>query len=115
MDRFRDWLKEWQDGVLWLPIAFAIFFAAWWWLPKLDPRSGIDGLGTLFALSLLVLKGIVCVFMAWLCKRTYTRDWGKLDELGAQQEAHDGRPWVLIIDRLEWAGWVGFWLYCLSH
>lgn len=115
MNQFKAWLKEWQDGVMWLPFALALFWLSWKFLPQLDPRSGVDGLGSLNSYALLLLKGVIVVFMSWLCKRTYTHDWDKSDEGSLYNTAIDGIWQPLLIDRLEWFAWIGFWYYCLSH
>jgi hypothetical protein len=49
--------------------------------PQLDPRSGIDGFGQLYAMLVNVVGGIMVCFSAWLSKRAYFGVWSDEDLL----------------------------------
>ena len=114
MDRFRKFVSEWQDALIWVPGALLLLIAVTLILPLFDPRAGIDGLGFLQGYAALLFKGVLATFMAWLCKRTYTKDLDDGDEALLMRTAQSTTPWPLAIDRLEWAFWVGFWYFVLS-
>ena len=114
MHRIREFIKEWQDGLLWLPIALALLLGATWLLQWLDPRAGVDGLGFLQGYAALAFKGVLLTFMAWLGKRTYTRDASEGEELTLATRASLGNWQPLLIDRAEWLMWLGLWYLVLS-
>lgn len=115
MDKIRKFLGNWQDGLIWLPITILLVVLATWLLPALDPRAGVDGPGFLQGYAVLLMKGVLITFMAWLCKQVYTRDLSDNDETALLLQASDFRnPWPLLIDRLEWVGWILLWYMVLS-
>lgn len=115
MDKIRSFFSRWQDGVIWLPIAILLVVLATWLLPALDPRAGVDGPGFLQGFAILLMKGVLITFLAWMCKRTYTRDLTDEVEGEAWDLAGNGNPWPLLIDRLEWAAWLLLWYVILSN
>ena len=116
MHRFRTFIKNWQDVIIWIPVLLAVIVGLRYALPLLDPRAGVDGLGSLYGYATLLLKGVLITAMAWLCRRTYTRDMTDAEDRDLQSAARVDRDarWVLVIDRLEWAGWLIFWAVVLS-
>lgn len=114
MDRIKSFIREWQDVLVWLPVAFALLLLATWAIRWFDPRAGVDGLGFLQGYAALLFKGVLVTIMAWLCKRTYTRDWDDKDEIKLVQTAQTGQWQAYAIDRLEWLGWLGLWYMVLS-
>ena len=105
MSSLRTLVVQWQEISIWIPIAAAAIYAAYTYLPLLDPRVGLD-LGNLFGLAYNLLAGILVTLMAWLSKKLYTRD--LTDEEEAAQPLYDK-----IVDRLEWAGWLTLWFLLL--
>ena len=71
LEAFRAWLHRWQEPVVWLPLLFLALVAAYYVLPALDPRAGIDGFGSLFGLGLAAFEAIVAGFLAWLMVESY--------------------------------------------
>jgi len=71
----KDWFKhiigEYQELLVWTPPLLVGILIAFKILPQLDPRSGLDGFGQLFAMMINAAGGIMVVFSAWLTKRTY--------------------------------------------
>ena len=43
----RAFVSRWQEPLFWLPSIFAVVLVAFYLFPALDPRSGVDGLGTI--------------------------------------------------------------------
>lgn len=105
------WLHNWQEPVVWLPILVLLWIGLFWAIPRLDPRSGIDGFGDLFHLVGAVIALAVIFFVAWLAKRTYFVELTDAQVESLQASASYGRSWpavvVLLIDRLEWLGLLG--------
>ncbi len=69
--RLKQIIKTYQEIVVWMPPAILAVFLALHYFPQIDPRSGIDGLGQLFAMLVNVVGGIIVCFSAWLTKRAY--------------------------------------------
>lgn len=105
MTALRNLVVQWQEISIWIPIAAAALYAAYTYLPLLDPRIGLD-LGNLFGLAYNLLAGILVTLMAWLSKKLYTRDLS--DDEEASLPIYDK-----IVDRLEWAGWLTLWFLLL--
>lgn len=103
---FRRFLHNWQEPLVWLPSLLCILVGLFWAIPRLDPRSGIDGFGDLFQLVGGLISLALILFVAWLAKRTYLTELSDEDADFIRTEAADqGHAlWVLIIDRLEWLG-----------
>jgi hypothetical protein len=112
---YRRFIAEpvWSIGLLLLLVA-AYFMAQ-----RLDPNAGIskaDIWATAVLMLVGVLKVIVLTFTASWCKDKYTKDLSDADEeiLLDRVSAQGNGLWVLILDRLEWAFWLGFcWLVVL--
>lgn len=114
MRRIRDFVKEWQDVLLWIPAFALLLVVVTYTVRWFDPRAGVDGLGFLQGYTALLLKGVLVTFMAWLSKRTYTVDRSDTDEATMGEAALEGRWIPLAIDRLEWLLWLGLWYLVLS-
>lgn len=65
------WLHRWQEPVFWLPAAFLLLVAAYYVLPQIDPRAGIDGFGALWATGVTAFNALVAGFLAWLLRALY--------------------------------------------
>lgn len=115
----RAKLREWPEAV-WLIVVGALVLAVYHWLKRYDPHAGIDGFGGLFALGMGLIEGVTITAMAWLSKRTYTHDWNDQAEVAVFGTIK--KPWpegmgalmLLIVDRIEWAGWLFLW-FTLLH
>lgn len=110
----RKFLDRWQELIIWAPIAAALLLAATILIPRFDPHAGVDGLGFLQGYAVLLLKGVAIVFMAWLCKRTYTVDMTDEQDRVLLDFALEGRWIALAIDRAEWAMWLLLWYAVMS-
>lgn len=109
-------IKRWQDAA-WLIVLLILAYLAYRIIPAIDPRSGIDGFGDLFNALVMGVKGVATTIMAYLCKRLYW--WEPSEE--REREWHDrlalgnnpGRTALtaIILDRLEYAAWLAFWLF----
>lgn len=113
-DKIKGFVAEWQDGLLWVPLVLALLLLVTAAVQWFDPRAGVDGLGFLQGYAALLLKGVLVTFMAWLCKRTYTRDASADDEVMLVARATAGQWIPLVVDRLEWLGWLVLWFALLS-
>lgn len=116
-ERAKAFVHEWQEVAVSGPAALLLLVLAYYTIPAVDPRAGIDGFGDLYATLLGVIKGIVVCFSAWWSKRTYLMDLSKEDETwllnrSAQAPLALG---VMVVDRLTWAGWLLFWWWVISH
>lgn len=110
------WLDKWQELVAWLPIALVALGAAWWLIPTIDPRSGIDGLGSLYGLALAAVHAVVVLGSAWLSHATYGYVLDEEDEKQLHIEWSRG-AWssgaVIIWDRMQVFAWVGVMAWLL--
>ena len=122
---FKSIFRNLQDFG-WLLGLLVLAYVAYRVIPAIDPRSGIDGFGDLFAALVLAAKGVMCAILAWLCKRLYW--WEPTDEQdanwhrvidtdasigGSSPMAVRRAQWLIIADRLEYAAWLAFWLFVL--
>lgn len=69
--RLGQLLHDWQELIVWLPALLLALVVLFVLLPRLDPRSGIDGFGDVFALVKQLVVLAVIWFATWLAKRTY--------------------------------------------
>lgn len=122
MNRLKRWLDTWQEAVIWLPVALLITCVAYYLIPYIDPKAGIDGFGGLFNFLMQVVKGIGIFFLAWLTKRTYLAclDCEEEDQLAKDLKVGEDSIWWraylrLALDRLEWALAVGLWLFIVIY
>jgi hypothetical protein len=81
IDKLKKLASEYQEVVYWLPPAILLVFGCFWLFPQLDPRSGIDGFGQLYAMLVNLVGGIMVCFSAWLSKRAYFGVWSDEDLL----------------------------------
>lgn len=131
---FASILRKLQDFG-WLLILLVLAYAAYRIIPAIDPRSGIDGFGDLFAALVLAVKGVMATILAWLCKALYwwepsdARDvrWHDVvehtqpeEQRRFMREAQDHAAaivkqaqWLIVKDRVEYIAWLAFWLFVL--
>lgn len=101
----------------WLLGLLVLAYIAYRVIPAIDPRSGIDGFGDLFAALVLAVKGVMATILAWACKSLYW--WEPEDSTDAAwhvEYAQTGERNILTIiikDRAEYALWLAFWLFVL--
>ena len=79
-ERVKKLADDYQEVLFWMPPAIALVFLAFHYFPQIDPRSGIDGLGQMFAMLVNVTGGIMVCFSAWLSKRAYFGMWSDEDQ-----------------------------------
>ena len=111
MDRFRKFLHDFQELTGWLPLLVLITLAAFFLLPAIDPRSGIDGLADLFHALINTTKLTMAAFGAWLMQRMYFNDLTREQEndLVALERAGDRNArYILWRVRLEWLACFAF-------
>ena len=111
-ERFKRAIANWQDLAIWLPLMLGLLLATTYLLPRADPMAAVDGLGFLQGYAALLVKGVLITFAAWMCKRTYTRDW---DDRGESYMLESGNWRLLLIDRAEWGMWLFLWYTILSN
>lgn len=70
-ERLSAILSNWQEPLLWLPIALALGIAAYYVIPSIDPRAGIDGWGAVWNYIVVTIAVLLAGFLAWLLHRTY--------------------------------------------
>lgn len=113
---FTSILRKLQDFG-WLIALLVLAYIAYRVIPAIDPRSGIDGFGDLFAALVLAVKGVMATILAWACKSLYW--WEPADAVDAQWHADYERTGqrelltLIIKDRVEYAAWLAFWLFVL--
>ena len=67
-------LSNYQEVIVWLPVAVVILGLATWLFPQIDPRAGIDGVGDLYLFIVQVIKVMTAMFLAWVAQRAYFTD-----------------------------------------
>lgn len=72
--RLAAFVAEWQELLVWLPVALALALAAWYAIPHIDRTAGMDGWGALWAYLVTGIGVAVAGFLAWLIARTYHLD-----------------------------------------
>lgn len=117
----RAFFSRWQEPIVWLPGAFVLLIGAYYLLPQIDPRAGIDGFGSLWASGVTAFNVLLAGFLAWLLRTTYFRELTDNDEreltdhaCGIDRDAAGVRAgsgpqsWpalaFLIGDRIVWIG-----------
>jgi hypothetical protein len=127
-------LSKWQDYG-WLILLLVVAYLAYRIIPAIDPRSGIDGWGDLFAALVQAVKGVMATLLAWLCKNLYWWEPGTAEESRWHDaiEADQKNNWhsltdnttgplpgtlsaraalILVVkDRIEWLAWLVFWAW----
>jgi hypothetical protein len=121
MSTFRNFLHRWQEPVIWMPIALVALLVAFYAIPSIDPRSGVDGFGAIWNALIVIACAGLAGFVAWLLQVTYFRELHDDDErdladnaCGIERDAATGKPvhfmgptsWkpiaLLLLDRLTW-------------
>lgn len=111
-------ISRWQEYT-WLLTVFAAAVIAYYVIPAIDPRAGIDGWGDLFHALVNTIKGIGAVALAWLCKSHFWHELERDDEARmANHLEHDASSYratltTLLLDRLGWLFWLAFWAWVL--
>lgn len=75
----RAKVDRWQE-LLWLPALFAVLVLAYYALPQIDPRAGIDGFGGLWASGITAFNVVLAGFLTWLLRTLYFRELTDADE-----------------------------------
>lgn len=100
--KLKRFVSDWQDALIWLPVIAVVVYTLYTLIPRIDPRSGIDGFGDLFHASVNILKGVLVTFFAWLSKRVYFFE-------RSDSDLRNTSPDEYRTDRLEWLLWLIFW------
>lgn len=69
--RLRLFASRWQDVLFWLPTIFGLLIILHEVLPRLDPRSGIEGFGPVWDMMLVALGVTLSGVMAWMIRTVY--------------------------------------------
>ncbi len=69
--KFRAWLSRWQEPIVWLPLLLALLLGAYYVIPAIDPRSGVDGFGSLWGMLITAIGAVFAAFFAWLFVEAY--------------------------------------------
>lgn len=112
-EKVRKFLRD-QREVLWIALAVAVLYGTWKGIGYVDPRSGLDGFGSLFNYLLLLILGALASWLAWVCKRLYWHDLSEDEETDLRAKAKAGdrhAKFMLILDRSETLAWLAFWLF----
>lgn len=72
----RAAVAEWQELIIWLPVAVLLAWIAWRTIPLIDRTAGMDGWGALWGYLVVAIGVMVAGFLAWLVARTYHLDFG---------------------------------------
>lgn len=103
-ERFRALIRTYQELIVWMPPAVVLMVAAYYIIPHVDPTSGVDGFGQVYAMLVNVVGGIIVCFSAWLTKRSYL---GLVEPV----HRHDVSLKVLLVDLGEWSLCFVFWFW----
>lgn len=123
--RAVSFFGRWQEPFFWLPAILAVMLAAYYVIPILDPRSGIDGFGPIWGQLLVAVAVILSGFFAWALRMLYSLELSDDDErelidhaCGIDRDStgrrlgHGPQSWpaviILIVDRAQWLAI--FWL-----
>lgn len=80
--RLAAFVAEWQELLVWLPVALLLALIAWHAIPHIDRTAGMDGWGTLWSYLVTGMGVALAGFLAWLIARTYHLD---LDDEGERE------------------------------
>lgn len=125
MRSLRAFLSRWQEPLFWLPSIFAVLLVTYYLFPALDPRSGIDGFGTIWGQLAVAFGVMLAGFLTWAIRTIYQYELTDADErelidhaAGIERSAtgsrigHGPQSWhavaVLVLDRAQWLAI--FWL-----
>lgn len=120
--KIKKFLDTYQELIFWMPPALLLLFLAFKLIPAIDPRSGIDGFGQLFAMLTNTVGGIMVCFSAWLTKRCYFGVWSDEDVLqfqafmiSTQLTESDKRALLFyrLLDLVVWILCFGFWSWVI--
>lgn len=77
---FRCWLHKWQEVLFWLPAILAVMVVAFYVIPAMDPRTGMDGWGALWGQLTIAFAAVVSAFLSWAFQHLYFYDLSDDDE-----------------------------------
>ena len=80
MNRIVAFLGRWRDLLFWLPAVLVVLTIAYYAIPAIDPRSGIDGFGEVWAALVVAFKAMLAGVIAWLMQHFYFRELRDEDE-----------------------------------
>ena len=104
-EKTRATLKSRALELFTAAVLLAACALAFWKLPLVDPRSGVDIWGNVAAIPSILLAGVLCGIVAWVIYNTVFRQLRNADEQ-ALIEAAKGGSWqavaVLVLDWLRW-------------
>ena len=75
-----QFVGQWQELVVWIPVLVAASWGLYKYVPQLDPRTGVDGLGFLCGL----VEAAILVSLIFFFTRLYRRTYGASDDAGYQ-------------------------------
>lgn len=122
----KRWLGRWQEPLFWLPSIFCALLAAHYLLPALDPRSGIDGFGSVWGQLVVAFGVMLAGFFTWVQRTLYSYELTDKDErelidhaCGIERSVTTGERigagpmswpafWILFLDKAQWLA--VFWL-----
>ena len=125
MNAFLAFCKRWQEPLFWLPALLVIVLLAYYQIPAIDPRAGVDGFGAFWG-QLVVAVGVMRAgFFSWLLRSMYFYELGDneerelIDHACGIDRGSDGKrigcgpaTWQAVViwvaDRVIWLGL--FWL-----
>lgn len=119
MSRLARFLYRWQEPLIWLPCLVAVLTVAYYLIPAIDPRAGVDGWGAVWNMLPVVLAAVAAGFLAWLFKTLYFLELCDKDErelidhacgidrsITGERIGAGPATWhavaVLLMDRLTW-------------
>jgi hypothetical protein len=100
------WVGRWQEPLVWLPVLLAVLLVAYYAIPRIDPRAGIDGWGALWASGVTVVNAAIAAFVTWLIRCTYFYERDDAADAELEKAAATSDTWrpfgVLALDRGVW-------------
>ncbi len=116
--RQRAWEFWKRNNVIFvqLPLMLAWLFLTYVVLKSIDPRIGVEGFGDIFGYALSSVRIAFIIFTAFWMKKWMLFDLFDKTELELFNAMKDGDRmafWIVVRDRLEWAGLLFFatWWY----
>jgi hypothetical protein len=110
-ETFRTWLSRWQEPVVWLPLLLLSIVVSFYVFPAFDPRTGLDGFGSIFGTQLAAFDAMAAGFLAWLFVEVYHYNPRDADERKLIDQAVHASSWHAVALFI-WPQLLWFAIFC---